>query len=301
MRRSTPWRRIGYRLEAILLHALFGLARLLPIDAASAIGGSIARTIGPRLPVSNTGRRNLSQAFPEKSKAEIEAILRGVWDNLGRTTAEYPHLTRIWDYTPEPTSANRRVEFVGLEHFAALRDDGAPGLIFSGHLANWELLPVGAARHDLPVASLYRPPNNPYAAELVRQIRSAAMGGLIASGLEGALGAVRVMEQGGHIGMLIDQRFRRGIPVPFFGRPAQTATVLAKLARRFDCPVHGARVERLGGARFRVTLSPPLAVPRTEDANADIAAIMAEATAMLEGWIRERPEQWLWLHNRWRA
>lgn len=304
-------RSIAHRLldaiEAVVLHGLFVLARIVPVDAASAAGGWVARTIGPHLPVSRTGRRNLARAFPEKSAAEIETILRGVWDNLGRTVAEYPHLQRLWDYDHERPNPAGHVQVVGVDQFVALRDDGKPALIFSAHLGNWELLPLAAARHDLPLAVLFRPPNNPRSAALVRRIRAEAHGrpggqdgGLLPSGVEGALAAVQLLEQGVHLGMLVDQRFRRGVLVPFFGRPAQTATVLAKLARRFDCPVHGARVERLGGARFRLSLTPPLDIPRTADSDADIAETMRRVTATIEGWIRERPEQWLWLHRRWK-
>lgn len=301
-RRRSVLRRIMHALEAGLLHGLFVAAWAIPVDWASAIGGWIARSIGPWLPVSNTGRRNLRRAFPERSAAEIEAILRGVWDNLGRTVAEYPHLRRIWDYDPDRPGTGR-IEVVGVDEFVRLRDDGKPALLFSAHYGNWELLPLAAARHDLPLAVLFRPPNNPHSAELVLRIRAEAHGrpgGLLPSGVEGAMAAVELLERGEHLGMLVDQRFRRGVLVPFFGRPAQTGTVLAKLARRFDCPVHGARVERLGGARFRVTLGPALDIPRTDDAEADIAETMRRVTAVIEGWIRERPEQWLWLHRRWK-
>ena len=301
-RRRSPFRPILHAVEAGVLHAVFVVARAIPVGAASAIGGWIAHTIGPWLPVSNTGRRNLRRAFPEKSDAEIEAILRGVWDNLGRTVAEYPHLQRLWDYDHERPGSGR-IEVAGVEQFVALRDDGKPAIIFSAHLGNWELLPMAAARHDLPLSVVFRPPNNPHAAELVRRIRAEAHGregGLLPSGVEGALAAVEVLERAEHLGMLVDQRFRRGVLVPFFGRPAQTGTVLAKLARRFDCPVHAARVERLGGARFRVSLTPSLDIPRTDDAEADIAETMRRVTAVIEGWVRERPEQWLWLHRRWK-
>lgn len=305
-RRRSTFHRLLDALEAAVLHGLFVLARAIPVGAASATGGWIARTAGPLLPVSETGRRNLRRAFPELDEAEVERILKGVWDNLGRTVAEYPHLQRLWDYDPERPDADSRISVDGIEQFVALRDDGKPALIFSAHLGNWELLPMAAARHGLPLAVLFRPPNNPHAAALVRRIRAKAHGqpgrddGLLPSGVEGALAAVELLGQGMHLGMLVDQRFRRGVLVPFFGRPAQTGTVLAKLARRFDCPVHGARVERLGGARFRVSLTPPLPLPHTDDAEADIAETMRLVTATIEGWVRERPEQWLWLHRRWK-
>ena len=99
--------------------------------------------------------------------------------------------------------------------------------------------------------------------------------------------------------MLADQKMNDGIPVPFFGRPAMTAPALAALALRFDCDVLPARAERLAGAHFRLTVFPPLPLPRTGDSHADAAALMAQVNAILETWIRDRPEQWFWVHQRW--
>lgn len=301
VRRRRTWaKRLQHRLEAVLLHALFVILRWVPVDAASGAGGRLARMIGPHLPVSRVGRENLRRAFPEKPPAEIERILRGVWDNLGRYIAEYPHLLRIWDHDAAHPEVVGRIEVVGRERFLELRDSGRPAVLFTGHLGNWEILPVAAAKHGLDMTVMFRPPNNPHAAALLHAVRSEAMGGLASTGVWGGIAAAQAIMRGSHVGMLIDQHFDRGVTVPFFGRPVKTPTALAKLARRFDCDIHAARVERLGGARFRVSLMPPLPVPRTGDAEADIAATMAMATATLEGWVRERPEQWLWLHRRWR-
>ena len=299
-RRLPLAKRLLQLAEGAALLLLWLPVRLMPIDWASALGGRFTRTLGPWLPVSDIGRRNLRRAFPDKNEAEIERILRGVWENLGRYALEYPHLKRIWDYAAEPGRPGR-IEVAGVDHFIRLRDDGKPALIFAAHLGNWELLPVAAARHGLPVTVLYRAPNNPIAAHLLERVRRDAMGELLSTGVHTALAAVEVIERGGHLGMLVDQHSRFGPVVPFFGSPVRAAALLAKLARRYQCPLHGARVERLGGARFRATLTPPIPVPVTEHAAADIEAIMAEVTTIIEGWVRERPEQWLWLHRRWRS
>jgi Kdo2-lipid IVA lauroyltransferase/acyltransferase len=300
LRRS---RRLLYWLESLGLRLMLIVLGVLPLDLVSAMGGRLARAIGPRLPVSRVGRDNLRQALPEKKPAEIEAVLRGVWDNLGRTVAEYPHLLRICDYHlfDDRPPAWPRIEIVGLEHLVDLGLDGRPGLFFSGHLANWELPPIGALDNGLAVAVLLRPPNNPYAAKLVHQLRSAAGARLLPTTMDSALAAVELLQRGGHLGLLVDQHFGRGVTVPFFGRPVQVPATLAKLAYRFDCPVHGTRVERLGRARFRITVTPPLVLPRSGDTRADVVALMAEVMAILESWVRERPDQWLWLHRRWRS
>ncbi len=291
---EVPWRRrLIHPLEALAAYAAFGALRLLPFRAASALGGVAGRTLGPRLGITERARRNLTRAFPEKTAPEIERIILGMWDNLGRTVCEYPHLDRLRFY-----DGGGGVDVVGVEHFDALRDDGRPGIFFSAHMANWEVVPLSAARRGLPVHVFYRAPNNPLVGLLFRRRHSSA-GELIPKGAEGARRALALMRKGEHLGMLVDQKLNDGIPVPFFGRDAMTAPAVARFALKFDCPVVPVRVERLRGSRLRITYHPPIDLPRTGDRQADVAATMAKVNAVIEGWVRERPEQWLWLHNRW--
>jgi Kdo2-lipid IVA lauroyltransferase/acyltransferase len=306
------WRRLAYgarRAAQALAHGIItpptlgaiALLRALGPDRASNFGGSIARRLGPLLPVQRIGLENLRDAFPDMDEAERRAILREVWDNLGRTAAEYPHLAALWDYD-ENNARPGRIEVAGIETFKRLRDDGKPAIIFTAHLANWELPAVCAARHGLEVTAVYRTPNNPYVARRIEQIRSGAMGGLLAagSGQAVAFAMASVIERGGHLGLLVDQRLRRGMKVPFFGRPAPTNPILGQLARRFECPVHGVRVIRLPDNCFRVELTDEIALPRDGDGLIDVAASMRRVNEIVEGWVREHPGQWLWLHRRWR-
>ena len=124
-------------------------------------------------------------------------------------------------------------------------------------------------------------------------------GEFIPKGAVAARCAIEALRRGGHLDLFGDRKMNDGIPVMFFGRPAMTAPALAVLALRFDCDVLPLRVERLDGARFRVTVSPPLPLPRSGEPHADAAALMARVNAILEAWIRDRPEQWLWPHQRW--
>jgi KDO2-lipid IV(A) lauroyltransferase len=122
---------------------------------------------------------------------------------------------------------------------------------------------------------------------------------LIPKGPAGARLLLRSLKGGKHLGMVVDQKMNDGIAIPFFGRDAMTAPALAELALRFDCPVVPVRVERLEGARFRITIDPPLDLDVTGERRADITAAMVKVNALIESWVREHPEQWLWLHNRW--
>jgi len=285
-----------------LLHPLQALAaalvyltfRVLPLDTASALGGWLARTAGPRLSISARAVRNLGLAFPEKSGDEIAAIVRGMWDNLGRVVAEYPHLGEIDVYGPKG-----RVETTGGEYVDRLRDDGKPGIFFSGHLANWEIISLGATQRGVPLDRVYREANNRLVEWLYRHGRATVEGALIRKGPAGARELLVSIKNGKHLGMLVDQKMNDGIPAPFFGRDVMTAPALAELALRYDCPVVPARVVRVQGARFKLEIMPPMELARTGDRQADVAAVMARVNALIEEWVRDNPEQWLWLHNRW--
>ncbi len=279
----------------------FAILRLMPVDRASDLGGYLGRKFGRLLKVSKVGRENLRAAFPEKSAAEIEAILAGAWDNLIRTFVEYSQLDRLWDEAPADGFKQSHIEFVDRERFLKLRDDTRPGIVFTGHCGNWELLPIAAERYGLPLAIVFRPPNNPFARRLVEKIRSRTMGRLLPSSAMGtAAAAAGALDRGENLGLLIDQYFGRGIDLPFFGRPARTPSTLARLARQFDCPVTGLVVERVKGAHFRLHILPAIEVPKTGNAEADDLGLMTAVTKSLENWVRAHPEQWLWVHRRWR-
>ena len=281
--------------ETALVWSAFAAFGWLSIDRASRLGGFVARNLGPRLPVSRRARDNLRRAFPDKDRFEIERIVRGMWDNLGRVAAEYPHLGSIDCY-----AEGGRVKVVGTEILERLNDAGAGCIFFGGHLANWEIAPLGAAQRGLVVNYIYRRANNAGVERIVTAARAPTGGAHAPKGQRGARQITNALRDGGHLGILVDQKFNEGIAVPFFGHDAMTAPALATLARLHGCAVVPVRVERLGGARFRLTVYPPLELPARGAEGDDAHSIMCRVNAVLEGWVRERPEQWLWLHRRWR-
>lgn len=283
-----------------LIRTLFAFLRLLGPERSSDLGGWLLRTASPLIPVNRVALANIRAAFPEMAEPEVRRIARGAWENLGRTAAEYAHLATLFDYDYLNPDAPSRVEVEGIEHFIALKDDAKPGLIFSAHLANWELPAICAQAYDLDTTAVFRAPNDPAIAAVVHEIRSGAMGGLAAAKQGAAFAMQGVLERDGHLGMLIDQHFTRGVVVPFMGRPALTNPIMGKFARRFECPVHGVRVIRLANQRFKLELTPPLDLPRDASGEIDVQGAMAMMTAVVEGWVREHPEQWLWMHRRWR-
>ena len=185
-----------------------------------------------------------------------------------------------------------------MEHLDRARDDGIGGVFFAAHLGWWDLPALALAQRGLNVQMVYRGLNNPRADAAVQRAR-APMGDYLGKGRAGARAMIDGLRAGRHFGMLVDQKMNDGIPVPFFGRAAMTAPAVAQFAVRDGVPMLPVRCERLGGARFRLTFYPPLAPARTGDRTADVAETMARVNAMIEDWVRARPGQWLWLHNRW--
>jgi len=271
-----------------------------PIKTAD-LFGRIAQLIGPRLREQRIGRANLTAAFPEKSPREIEAILAGVWDNLGRVGAEFAHIDKIWDYV-EAHPETSRIELPDrtYELFHQLRLDGKPALIFASHLANWEMPALAAVAHGLDAAILYRKPNIASADRIIQQMRQVKMGTLIPAGRDAPLRLAEALRGGQHVAMLVDQWWTNGVEVTFFGRKTRANPTLARLLRQVECPVHGVRIIRLPNHRFRAELSEEVKPVRAADGQIDIQGTMQAVTSVIEGWIREYPEQWLWLHRRWR-
>ncbi len=294
--RSVWINRVVHPAQAGATWALYAMFALLPLDMASWVGSVLGRMVGPWLRATKTARRNLKRVFPQLSDADMDRIITGMWDNLGRTAGEHPHLARFDPYAP-----NSRVEIVGTEIVDAMRDDGITGLFFAGHIANWELSPLAGIKRGLSLHLVYRRANNPLFDAIVQKSRAVLGGDLYPKGSDGAKQMLRAMRNGDHMAMLVDQKMNDGIAVPFLGIDAMTAPAIAELAYRYDCPVVPARVERLGGAHFRVTFEPPLEKPATGDHKENVKLLMTMINERLGAWVMARPEQWLWVHNRWPA
>src|SRR5579883_3333206 len=292
---------IGDAVVGALTIALLRTMRYFdPVKTADALG-RVTRLIGPVMPEQRIGRANLTAAFPEKSPEEIETILSGVWDNLGRMGAEFAHLDHIWDFEEEYPEDGRIELAPGTRTlFHQLRLDGKPALIFASHLANWELPALAAVAHGLDAAILYRRPNIPSADRIIQEIRQVKMGTLIPAGRDAPLRLAEALRNGQHVAMLVDQYLTNGVEVTFFGRKTRANPTLARLLRQVECPVHGVRIIRLPGRRFRAELSEEVVPVRNDKGEIDIQGTTQAVTSVVEGWIREHPEQWLWLHRRWR-
>jgi Kdo2-lipid IVA lauroyltransferase/acyltransferase len=284
--------------------AVFFLRAIRRADRARVANwaGGCMRRIGPWLPEHRIGRANLAAAFPEKPPAEIEKILRGAWDNLGRVAAEFAFLDQMRILYPgDSAPADAVYDKIELSRFDEIRTASRPTAFFAAHLANWELPALAAARFGVDSSVLYRAPSIPGVADAVLAMRKNCMGTLVRSGFDAPLRLAHALETGIHVGMLVDQHESRGVAVTFFGRTCKVNPLLAQLARHTECFIRGFRVVRLpDGNHFWGEVTDPLDLPRDAQGCIDVQRTMQTITSVIEGWVREHPEQWLWQHRRWR-
>jgi Kdo2-lipid IVA lauroyltransferase/acyltransferase len=294
-RHWRPFLWLRYLLEALGFFALIGFFRLFGPDRASNIGGFIGRRIGPHSGMARRAVRNLDAAYPSMSAKDKTAILTEMWDNLGRVIAEYAHLDALHSTGPKP-----RLEIVGEEYARQAYESGKGIIMVSGHFANWEVMPFALRDCGGDGGTMVRSANNPIVNRWLEKARTRnGLSKTIPKGAEAAWAAVGLLRKGKIVCMLIDQRASEGILVPFFGRDAQTTPAPAALALKMGCAVLPAWNERIGPARFRIRVYPPLAVERTGEGKKAIETYTAALTAFIEERVRERPGQWLWIHKRW--
>ncbi len=281
-----------FPLEAAGFATIAGLARALPLDQASNLSSAAWRRLAPLNRRHQRASAQLATSMPELDEASRAKILDGMWDNLGRTTAEAFHLDEI---LRDPARIETGPDFDAL--VAKSLNGGT--VVSTLHLGNWELCAPLLTRAGIHVAGIYQRIRNPHVDAAIVQMRGQYYkGGLHPKSSEAARELLRVAGKGGTVGLLGDLRDFRGRNVPFFGRPAPSSTFPALLARQRGLPLFVGKVMRVEGARFRATAIeiPPVI---TADRHDDIHQMTVAIQSQFEQWIRETPEQWMWGHRRW--
>jgi KDO2-lipid IV(A) lauroyltransferase len=283
-----------WRLEAVGFAGFVGLMRLLGVERASALGGWLMRTLGPKTGTQRTVMRNLRIAVPERSEAEREALALEQWEQTGRSFAE----TAVMDILVR----QNRIEVVGLERLHEIRDSGKPVVFAGGHFANIETLAATITGSGVPCQITYRAANNPYVDAQIIAARARYGVKLFApKGGDGARELLAGMARGESVALMNDQKFSEGPEVMFFGQPVNAAPGPSRLALRFGTVLQPMSVVRLPGVRFRLTVYDPIELERTGDRSADILRGVQAITTFVEERVRESPVDWFWVHKRWPA
>ncbi len=279
--------------------------RLIQRQRMSNMVGRLMRVVGPWFPEQKVGRDNLRAAFPDKSPEEIEKILGGVWENLGRVAAEFAHIDRIIIHDParpeRSSDPDVTIDDVTYTRLKTLGNSTQPTVVFAAHLANWEIPALAPHSFGFKTSILYRRPNIGGASDAIVEMRARCMGTMVAAGLDAPLKLARALESGGTVALLVDQHTTQGVDVVFFGRWAKANPLAVQLARLTGAELCGVRVVRQpDGNHFRAELTDEIVPVRDAAGDIDIQATTQAIANVVEGWVREHPEQWLWLHRRWR-
>ncbi len=283
--------------EAFFAKSMFSLFRLMGVDRSSAFMGKVMRGFGPLLgSVQKRGLANLSLIYPENTEAQNKVLLGDVWENLGRTVAEYAHLEELTSSTEDP-----RIIVENKDYMHELIANNPQMIFVSAHMANWELLAPTLYRAGLKSASIYRAANNPIIDELIINLRAnIATRHLIPKNKYGSRALVEAMNKGLSLCMLVDQKLNDGIEVPLLGYPAMTAPLTARMSLKFGAPVVPVSMRRKNGeARFIMKLHEPVKFEPTGNRAEDTKQLTVLVNDCLGKMIKENPGQWLWLHRRW--
>ncbi len=287
---------IGERADALALRVLWWLLTPLPIDWASAMGRRVFRFLGPRSRKNRRVLANLTTAFPEKRRDEIERLAVEVWGNFGAVAIEFAQLPKLTD----PARNRGRFEIVPDLRDPAFPAGNGPCIFVTAHCANWELVAYIAQQYAGPGDVLYSPQANPHLDRLLQEKRQALGCGFISKD-NGVRGLLRALKNGRSVGLAVDTRIDEGPLLPFFGVKTHVTTAPAWLALKTGFPIVPIHVERIRNARFRVTFHPVLKVARGEGETREQAVLRVtrDINALVESWIRAHPADWMCTKRRW--
>ena len=279
----------------VFVHGVRLLPRRLARTAGVAIGAVAFRALGR---LRRVGLRNLELAFPGITAREREAILRSEYRNLGFLLAEF---CKMQSYTA--ATASRFIRYEGLENYLRARERGKGVLVLTGHLGAWELSSFYHSLMGMPMGMVIRRLDNPLVDEFVNRIRC-LHGNRVIHKDDFARGLIASMRAGETVGILMDTNMTppQGVFVPFFGVPACTASGMARIAEKTGAAVlPGFLLWEQREQKYVLRFGEELEIVHTEDAEQDVLTNTATFTAAIERYIRQYPDQWLWMHRRWKT
>jgi KDO2-lipid IV(A) lauroyltransferase len=289
------FKKIRYALEAPLVWFGIVFFRSLKIENASNLAGKIAMFIGKKIAVNNLAMNNLSNALPHLDSSQKNAIINGMWDNLGRVVGEFPHVCKM--------SADEILQHVEIdENSKKILDEliarNQGGIIFSAHFGNWEIGPKILIKYGIKVKTFYRPLNNPFVEKMTSSLRGVAM---IEKGSDGNRQLITALRNKEFILIMADQKVSDGAPIKFFHDDAITATSIAKIALKYNVPLVPGFVLRVNKQfKFLLRVEKPLEFNKINSLNSESNNLTLKINQRIEKWISENPEQWFWVHNRWK-
>ena len=281
-------------IEYILLFSFYKISGLIGISLSSLLGGIILYFYGFFSKRNSIAIKNLDYAFPSLSKTKKKKIIRSMWLHFGRVIGEYPHLHKI------KINNNQKIKVVGINNLLEPLKNKKNCIYFSAHIGNWELSSHPLVQNGHKINFIYRAPNNHYVDNLLRNIRQNYGVKLIKKGKEGAKDCIKALKNKENLGMLIDQKMNDGVAVSFFGHKAMTPTAIAKFALKFKCPIVPALCIREKNTTFKIEYLKPIEYAFVKKMGSE-KKILTYLNKIIEKWIIKYPDQWIWIHDRWKS
>ena len=283
---------IKYFLEFLLWIILFLIFKIIGFKNSSNIGGKIGEIFGPFIRSEKILKKNILNAFPNIDNNSLKKIKKDMWNNYGRTFAEYAF---IKEFKNGKLEDNLKIE--GAEILQKIIDEKKPVLFLSGHFANFELMAMVIERSGINLAAIYRPLNNFFIEPYITRLRKNNICKVqIKKGLNGIKEIFRFLKNNYSIAMMIDQRVGQGERIDFFKKKAHTTNLPALLAKKFKCQIVTIKIKRYENYKFKITIEKPVIFSETET----VGSITLKLNSWLERTILENPSQWIWTHDRWK-
>ena len=288
---------IKYFFEFISVISLFFIFKIVGLKNASNLGSVIGRLFGPLFRSKNIISKNIKIGLGNIEKTKEKEIINSMWSNIGRTFAEYIFLK---NFKHNKTNFDH-MKINGIQYLNEIYESKEPVIFFSGHFANFELMAMEINKFNIKCAALYRPLNNFFLNPVMEYLRMKYIcPNQIPKGRMGMREVINKIKDGYSIALMVDQRVGEGLKIPFFNQPAQTTTIPAQLALKYNCKLVPISLERKKNISFEMTIHEPYKIEKTGNADQDTRDITLKINQIIEKMITNNPTQWLWSHNRWK-
>ena len=285
-------KQIKYFFEFIIISSLFLVYKVLGLKISSFLSGKLFEFLGPLFRSKKTIKSNIQRAIPQIDLLELNKIKKGMWNNYGRTLAEYMFLK---DFRNNKLTSNINLE--GKEILEDIKHEKTPVIFISGHFSNFELMAMQIEMSGVDLAAIYRPLNNTFLNVLMERIRKKYIcKNQIKKGTGGIRELLKLYKKGHSIALMIDQRVSEGIKSKFFNQDAFTTTIPAQFIKKFNCKVVPIYIERHNEINFNIKIEKPIEFLKTDSRE----KITRDLNIWLEKMILKNPREWIWSHDRWK-
>ena len=288
---------IKYFFEFTIITSLFCIFKIIGLRNASNLGSVLGKLIGPFFRPKNLIKKNIKLGLRNISENEERNIINGMWSNIGRTLAEYVFLK---DFKFNKTDVDH-MKIIGGEHLDEIKKSNKPVIFYSGHFANFELMAMELEKFGIKTAAIYRPLNNPFLNPIMEYLRMKYIcPNQIPKGRAGMREIINKITNNYSIALMVDQRVGEGEKINFFNQPAQTTTIPAQLALKYNCKLVPISLKRIENINFEMTVHQPYEISRKGNDEQDVQNITLKINQIIEKMVINNPTQWLWSHNRWK-